>query len=670
MKATYISKALLLGAFALSLASCKDDFLDRKPLSAVSPESYYLTAEQLGAFTLNYYSLFPQGAAYGAGVASWDNGTDNQASTSPNERLFSDRRYRVASTGAVGFSTIRNVNWFIDDVETKEAAGKLTGAPELIKAYKGEAYFFRALAYFDKLSAYGDYPIITKPLPDDNEVLLPHTKRQPRNEVARFILSDLDKAIELLPESFPRKQRLTKAAARLLKSRIALYEGTFEKYHRGSGRVPGDATWLGKDKEWNKGKTFNIEAEIAFFLGEAKKEAKLVADAFPLVPNTHQVNPDQAQGWNSYYELFASIDPSEFSEVILWRQYNVERGIAHSTTNRLRGGGNTGWTRALVESFLMKNGLPIYAPSSGYTGDATIKQAKANRDERLQLFLFDEETPLDAPTDPSISVPLWSSPNLIGKTEESDPTGYRQRKFYSYIPGNDTQQGDKTATLVYRASEAYLNYIEASYELSGSLDADARNYWTQLRERAGITGTIEQTINATDMSIEANVNRDSYDWGAFSAGQPIDATLYSIRRERRCEFAGEGERWDHLVRWRALDQVRNYQIEGVNFWTTLHTYAYQSGGNRGVVDFSQRADGSAQAWVSNARLSKYLRPYQRVSKENNNEMFDGYTFYQAFYLAPFSVLEMQLASETGDANNSNLYQNPGWKTEANTGPQF
>ncbi|MBF1642752.1 MAG: RagB/SusD family nutrient uptake outer membrane protein [Prevotella sp.] len=33
-----------------------------------------------------------------------------------------------------------------------------------------------------------------------------------------------------------------------------------------------------------------------------------------------------------------------------------------------------------------------------------------------------------------------------------------------------------------------------------------------------------------------------------SAGHPVDATLYSIRRERRREFAGEGMRNDDLIR--------------------------------------------------------------------------------------------------------------------------
>ena len=35
----------------------------------------------------------------------------------------------------------------------------------------------------------------------------------------------------------------------------------------------------------------------------------------------------------------------------------------------------------------MKNGLPIYAPNSGYAGDVTIENVKKDRDDRLQLFM-------------------------------------------------------------------------------------------------------------------------------------------------------------------------------------------------------------------------------------------------------------------------------------------
>ena len=53
--------------------------------------------------------------------------------------------------------------------------------------------------------------------------------------------------------------------ALLVKSRVALYEATFEKYHKGTPRVPGESGWPGANMAYNAGKTFNIDSEIDFF---------------------------------------------------------------------------------------------------------------------------------------------------------------------------------------------------------------------------------------------------------------------------------------------------------------------------------------------------------------------------------------------------------------------
>ena len=83
-------------------------------------------------------------------------------------------------------------------------------------------------------------------LPDDKEVLMAQTLRRPRNEVARFILDDLAKAIDLLPvNATGGKQRINKACAQLLRSRVALFEGTWLKYHKGTALVPGGPGWPG-----------------------------------------------------------------------------------------------------------------------------------------------------------------------------------------------------------------------------------------------------------------------------------------------------------------------------------------------------------------------------------------------------------------------------------------
>ena len=663
----------------MTVTSCSD-FLDRPPLDQISPDSYYTTADQLGTFTINYYtSIFPNNSGWWAGVATFDDGTDNQASRGGNSGMYLQDQWKVPTSGGIGMNAIRNVNKFINESEAKIAAGKVTGTPEQINQYMGEAYFIRAMLYYSKLQDYGDFPIVLKELNVDND-LVEASKRQPRNLVARQILSDMDKAIDKLQVNFANKVRINKYAALAMKSRMALYEATFEKYHRGTGRVPGDANWPGKNKEWNKNFTINQDDEVNFFLDQAIDAAKKVCDAVPLkTKNSHVMNPSIVglyNGWNAYYDMFASPDLSKYPEVLLWRQFNSDINVAHLTSNKLRGGAATGWTRGLVESFLMKNGLPIYAASSGYNGDTTIDMVKKDRDERLQLFLFGEsdilgidQKSIDLVNEkrPAGTAPIdnikFNVAGLFATDQASrDVTGYRQRKFYNYDPAMQLGQtfSDVDGQIIIRVEEAMLNYIEASYLRTGSLDATATGYWTALRARAGITAPISTTIAATDMTKEADVKRPSYDWAAFSAGKPVDATLYSIRRERRSEFAGEGLRNDDLIRWASLDQVKNYQIEGVNFWDQI--YQNPSFVNDKGVSLII-ADGGAKATMSAKTLSKYVRPYQ--IQKTNNILYDGYTFYQAHYLSPFSYQEMQLCSPDGTAENSNLYQNIYWPVEAN-----
>lgn len=662
MKST-VYKAFVVGALLGLMPACS--LLDREPLDQIGPNNFYTSAEQLSSFTIKLYDAFPNNiGGWSAGIATWDDGTDNQAvKDEPNQRMFSLDVWKVPSEGGLEFNTIRDINYFIGVVEGKMASNAIAGNATDIKHYLGEAYFFRAYHYFGKLKTYGDFPIVKAVLGDTEEVLKEHAKRQPRNMVARFILEDLDKALTLLRPTTPGNQRISQQVAHLFRSRVALYEGTFERYHRGSGRVPGDDKWPGKGKEWNKDFQINQEEEVNYFLNEAMKSAKQVADAAQLTSNTKVLNPDNPTAeWNPYFQMFGSNNLAGYPEVLLWRQHSRAASVLHHQSARIITGTKTGWTRGLVESFLTEDGKPLYAVSG--RNDKTIKEVKQGRDSRLKLFVFAED---DVLRFVGSGVDRFTNAQLLESSETKESTGYRQRKGLNYDPAihSSSAQNDDTGLIYFRAAEALLNYIEASYELNKSLTPEAEAYWQRLRTRAGITGSVRQTISATDMSIEAKLDRPSYDWAAFSSSKPIDATLYSIRRERRCEFAGEGFRMDDLKRWRAMDQVQNYQLEGVNFWTEIHNYPYfkKQDGSTKIV-----SDGSDNANISSSTLSNYIRPYQ--IRQANNTMYNGYTFYQAHYLSPFSEKEMQLCSPSNDAANSNLYQNPGWKTKANTVAEY
>lgn len=651
----YIIASMLFGMGGIGLTSC-EDFLEREPIATVTPDTYFTTVEQLAAYLNNYYDghlvnsqgqqlYHPQ--AWNSGLANNDNNTDNLLQGEGNIGYFAgDWKVPEGQTLQGDYGKIRVWNYFLNTVSDRMVKGLISGDSETLNHYLGEGYFFRAMAYYNLMVRIGDLPIIKEVLPNEEAYLQEKSVREPRNVVARFILSDLDEAIKRLKDcGFMDNQRVNKQVALLYKSRVALFEGTFEKYHKGSGRVPGDANWPGKNFSGN------IDEEIKFFFTEAMKAAEQVADKVALQTNSHVMNPKfgQIYGWNPYFEMFSQPNLAGVSEVLLWKEYNKGQNISHNAPHRLELGDNNGLTRSLISSFLMKNGLPVYASNSGFKGDKSLDKESDGRDERMQLFVWAENTVLKSdPAESSVKdtgvVVHLEKPNITDPSVQTrDLTGYRQRKHFTYDYNqrySDELLGTN-ACPIFRSAEAYLNYIEACYEKDQKLDAKATAYWKAIRARAGVDEDFQKTIANTDMTKEAELN----DLGVWSAGKMVDATLYNIRRERRCEFIGEGMRWDDLKRWRSWDRLftKPFIPEGMNLWD--EAYKNYTKDTEKLI-----ADGTTNSNVSMKSVSKYMRPLQRW--KTNNQLYNGYTWKKAYYLSPIGISELKLAP--------NLYQNPYW----------
>lgn len=617
---------LLIGSFT----AC-NDFLDREPLSNLSPEGYFKNASQLQAYADKLYpSILPasSGTSNSYGVYSYDNGTDNQIGQTPPSH-FSEGEWRVPqNSGDWSFSNLYHLNFFFANVQPKYgevlngSQNTIEGNLADIKHYIGEMHFLRALEYFNRYRKFGDYPIITEPLKDDMEILTEASKRSPRNEVARFILSELDKAAELMKDKDMVKTRVNRDVALLMKSRVALFEGTWLKYFKGTAFVPNGDGWPGKTKDYNANYQFptgSIDGEIEWFLEQAMSASKEVADKYKnsLASNTGKIpqTKDELKTPNPYFEMFSKDNLSDVKEVLLWKQY-VQGVNGHDlglATNQ--GNFGIGVTRSYVQNFLMADGTPVYTHGSYadgdgyYMGDKEIKNVRENRDSRLSLFLKEPgqlyciETTISIPTNAWKDEPV---PQIISSSGQYlYVTGYALRKGGKWDSKYLVQNKDYSSFPIYRAAEALLNYMEASYEKTGSLDGNAREYWQILRCRALVDDNIDKTISATDMMKEAE-----NDFGAYSAGKVLtDATLYNIRRERRSEFISEGLRYMDLCRWRAMDQLitKSYIPEGIHLWNTpMENWYVDKDGNSTLI-----SDGSSKANVSSKDDSEYLRPLRK-----------------------------------------------------------
>jgi len=620
----------IFGAFLLagSVASC--NFLDREPMDFGDENAYYKTVDDLELAVNDFYQILPKMEYLWGGPYEDDNTSDNQCGNWPNNMFYpGDKKTVQQANSEWKFVNLRGINFFINKTKEQMDAGAITGTKEFIDHYWGEGFFFRAYEHFRLLRNYGDAPILEVMLPDDEATLAQASKRRPRNEVARFIIEDLKRAEELMMENAPAEGRLSKDAARLLRARVALYEATWEKYHANTAFVPGNPKWVGAsmypDYQFKAG---DAQKEIEYFLDQAIEAADLVA--------SHRALDDD------YIAMFNRLTPfSSNDEVILARYYQM--GIlSHSASNYLgRTGGGTGFTRALVNTFLMKNGLPIYADGSNYGGDTYMLDEMKDRDERLvnsvKIAGSDIET-VQGPDGTLVNDTIYYyRPQLTLSGNEASPTGYELKKWVSNEPGQQEQGQGTSATPILRAAEAYLIYLEAYYERHGNLGGNCDRYWTELRRRAGVDTDYNKTIAATDLSKEN-------DLAVCSKGIEVDKTLYNIRRERRCELLGEGMRLDDLKRWRALDNMKDYQVEGMNLWDEMYKM-YDNGALNGVV--------------SPSGVSNYIRPLQKTS---TSVAYNGYNFPKPHYLEPIPISEFLLTVD--GSGNSTLYQNPGWPTKS------
>lgn len=656
---------VLMGLVA-PLASC-NDFLDMEPMSEITPEDYYQTVDQVEEFTNQLYADILTTHGSNSSTFEIDKDTDNQPSTeTPGNKYDNTGQWKVSmDNSSWSWTNIRNVNYGIGVITENYENGTITGDETSLKQYLGELHFLRAYAYFSMLQKWGDLPILTQAFNDDEATLVEASKRSPRNEVARFILKDLDLAAEYMTPDFEtRHTRISQDCAYLMKSRVALFEGSWLTNFKDTPFVPNGNGWPGAAKDYNKDYQFpagDIDQEAQFFFQEAVKSAELVAEKYKnsLTRNTG-ITPQSVSDVNDYFYMFGDDDMSTYPDVLLWREYNKGLGITNHLEVIVQGGYDV--TRSMVDCFLMEDGRPVYNSSIPYD-DQTIAKARSNRDPRLVAFMkqpgqinyfINEDYPADHARKDEAFPPLDVGDGTVNRSL----TGYRIRKGGSFDKARCDQWNSYTGSIVFRATEALLNYIEAEYMLTCNIQAGhILEYWKLIREAAGFTGAAAdpQTTNTY-----TSIDKEKADWGAYTAGKLLtDITLYNIRRERRCELMAEGLRWMDLIRWRALDQMCKtpYHVEGFRLWDVM-----QNEYDLEPADY----DGGNDAFVTPPSRGQYIIAYENI-QEKSNLYRDGLHWMMAHYLEPLPIKQFLLtSSDHADVELSPLYQNPYWPLVADS----
>ena len=502
----FILFIFLLGAFC----SC-EDFIDLQPMDQVTMDEYWTTSTELEYYTRQFYPAFC-GQSQMLDLAS-DN--DDMINGSPSV-IMDGTRSKTTGSWTGEWTNIRNVNIFFANYR------KCESGYDAYKQYLGEAYFFRAWFYFDLLKKYGDVPWYSEVIELDNQEALMRP-RDSRVLIADSILADLDHAITHLNlRKDVGNNRINKEAALAFKTRVALYEGSWQKYHANS--IFG---------------TSGVDPNKYFKACVDAAEELINGDYMVGLYSTG--NPEE-----DYYKLFGFDDMSNINEVLLYKAFNADEGFGNKTQSFVTYNSESrGITWDLVSSYLGRDGMP-------YDYLDVAKENKGNN------FL----TKIAVECDPRLKSTIWipgdlmsvdqeayfSGPTIDGGALQLCPTGFQIKKTAnpeSPAAGKSWETQSETGLILLRYAEVLLNYAEAKYELDGVVADDALNL---LRQRVGMP--------------DFKVHSQSSDKNRIEYGYSISDELYEIRRERRVELALEGLRDDDYMRWAACALFKNKRPKG------------------------------------------------------------------------------------------------------------
>lgn len=262
-------KYILSIGLLTSTVSCSK-FLDVQPLESISDTQTIFDKTSAETALRGVYSALSNGSYYGTtfqsiGYLTGDNvqwtGSQSQVQEFINKKVNPENATISGAWTAI-YRTVNRANNVIAKVPT-------VTDPLLTDALKnqlvGEAYFIRALAYFDLARTWAGVPLITKPTanPTENSGI----SRSSQAETYALVLKDLETAEPLLPTTTDR-YRATRKTVWALRSRLHLYLKEWAKAEEYASK-------LITDTNYRLVKPYN-----AFFANDARGTQESVFEIF------------------------------------------------------------------------------------------------------------------------------------------------------------------------------------------------------------------------------------------------------------------------------------------------------------------------------------------------------------------------------------------------------
>ncbi len=426
----------------------------------------------------------------------------------------------ISSTWSKNYTAIQQCNLYLDEflgLTFPELRLNSDYEAQMFRYnnYENEVRFLRAYFYFNLVRQYGDVPLVTT-VPSTDEVNT--LERTPVQEVFRFIEDECDAIVNKIPADYanlgiyalpddkPESGRANRLAVLALKARTALYAASplFNP---------------GQEKDlWKK----------------AAESNKAVIDSC-LKYGYKLSSYDQLWGANSYQNkemIFLCRSQKESNSL---EGYNFPIGVEGGK------GGNCP-TQTLVDAYEMQTTGKLWnEEGSGYS-ESSGSDPYANRDPRFALTIAkngDTKWPSYNETPLQIYYGGVNGEPLSGAT----PTGYYLKKYCDASINLKASSSNKKfhSWITFRLGEFYLNYAEAVFRYTGSVEQALPGDRSPLTAREAVN-IVRARANMPELRDEV---RDP------------DMFWKRYKNERMVELAFEGHRFWDVRRWKEGELLKS-----------------------------------------------------------------------------------------------------------------
>ena len=512
---------------------------------------------------------------------------------------------------------------------------------------KGQLLFFRAWWHHQQMEWWGGIPYVDKVLPSDEPLTLP---RLSFRECAEKCAADYRAAADLLPNDWDNttvgRRTLGMNDLRITKVCALGYLGKVLLWAASPLNVVGAKTGALKS-----GDTYKYDAELARraadALGEAIANIESGETPYSLAEFNYAQNGDakydkdgtQRPNFGIYDHVAASGSKSNFSDIFRtagqsWKMPGSVEAIMRGPMPDINGS-NWNFTKLWGPKVdnLVEHDAIIHMPSANYVNyaygtadgqpillaDGSLnpdnkmfdpKHPFANRDPRFYhdimfdgfQFLNTKPSGTDAPSAIYQYLEMYTGGNMV-------PTGNPERDA----------NGSRTGYFCQKLVPHQCNKFDGLYNYGSSLQTylpymRVADIYLLYAEAGAAAGGADFKSNCSRTAVGAiNVLRDRVGAGHVAEAFTADKNKFmdEVRRERACELAFEGFRWQDLQRWLLLTEYP-YNVKTRQEFKRVGNYDYVTKDPRDaeVTGFDPTIKGQTIIVERKLTTKHYLLPFK------------------------------------------------------------